>query len=340
MASHVIITGFRWFALLLLWFVALLAVAWAAAALYIDLPVAGWGLPGALGYLALTLAALVLAPGWRAKLGFCVAGAGVVLGCWLLLEPSNDRNWQPDVAQTAWAEINGDKVTIHNVRNFDYRSETDYDPRWETRTYDLSQIRAVDFFLTYWGSPWIAHPIASFEFADGTHVAFSIETRKEVGEEYSALLGFFRQYELIYIVADERDVIRLRTNYRVGEDVYLYRTKAGPETARALFLSYVQSVDELHRKPVFYNALTSNCTSNIRVHTTAIAGYAPPPWDWRLLLSGKADEFAYQYGRLSGNLPFDALKQQAHINDAARAADSSPDFSVAVRRGRAGFEQP
>src|SRR5690606_18695854 len=155
-ASHVIITGFRWFALLLLWFVALLAVAWAAAALYIDLPVAGWGLPGALGYLALTLAALVLAPGWRAKLGFCVAGAGVVLGWWLLLEPSNDRNWQPDVAQTAWAEINGDKVTIHNVRNFDYRSETDYDPRWETRTYDLSQIRAVDFFLTYWGSPWIA----------------------------------------------------------------------------------------------------------------------------------------------------------------------------------------
>ncbi|HWA48988.1 MAG TPA: DUF4105 domain-containing protein, partial [Dongiaceae bacterium] len=246
-------------------------------------------------------------------------------------------DWQGDVTQTPWAEIEGDKVTIHNVRNFEYRTETDYTPHWETRNYDLSEIRGADLFITFWGSPWIAHPIVSFQFGDHDHVAFSVETRKEVGEEYSALRGFFRQYELIYIIADERDVIRLRTNYRVGEEVYLYRTTASPEAAREIFLDYLRVANEMHGQPVFYNAITSNCTTNIRIHTQAVAGAAAAPWDWRLLLNGKGDEFAYQNGRLAGDLPFDQLKAQAHINDAARAADASPDFSTLVRKGRAGF---
>lgn len=329
----------RWMGIVLALVAVISLAGWAAAALYVDFPVVGARWLAAAGYASLSIAGLIFLPRWRYKLLSCVAAFAVVLAWWLTLAPSNDRHWQPDVAMTAWAEIDRDHVTIHNVRNFDYRTETEYTPHWETRSYDLADLRGVDLFVTYWGSPWIAHPIASFQFGDADHVAISIETRKEVGEEYSAIRGFFRQYELIYVVADERDVIRLRSNYRTGEDVYLFRTEATPAAARALFLSYLESVNELHQKPTFYNAVTSNCTTNIRVHTHAIAGYSPAPWDWRLLLSGKADEFAYQYGRLAGGLPFDDLKRAAHINGSARGAGDSTDFSSKIRRHRPGFDE-
>jgi len=328
----------RWVGLGLVWLVVLGLVGWAAAALAIDLPMPALRLPVAIAFGVAILAAIVFMRGVGRKLLACVVGFAAVLAWWLTIAPSNDRAWQGDVTQTPWAEIDGDRVTIHNVRNYDYRAEFDYTARWEDRTYDLSQIRGADIFLTYWGSPWIAHPIVSFQFGDDQHVAFSIETRKEVGEEYSAFKGFFRQYELIYIVADERDVIRLRTNYRTGEEVYLYRTVATPEAARSIFLDYLRSATEMHEQPVFYNALTSNCTTNIRIHTKVAAGDRFAPWDWRLLLNGKSDEFAYQYRRfVTGDLPFEALKQQAHINDAARTADQAPDFSARIRQGRVGF---
>ena len=153
-------------------------------------------------------------------------------GCVVLtLKPSNDRAWQPDVAQTAWAEINGDEVTIHNVRNCDYRTATDFTTHYETRTVRLSQITGMDLAINYWGSPWIAHPIVSFQFADGPPLCFSIETRKTIGQVYSTLEGFYRHYTLIYVVADERDCIRLRTNYR-REDV-IFTTPWFPQLKRA-----------------------------------------------------------------------------------------------------------
>jgi len=326
----------RWIAIGLAWLIIFALCAWAEAALYIDLP-QSWQVPGAVGF-AIVLAAILIAARSRPlRMVLCLAGFAAVLVWWLSISPSNERAWQTDVDRTAWADIVGDTVTIHNLRNFDYRTVSDYEPRWETRSYDLSQIRGVDTFLTFWGSPWIAHPIVSFQFATGEHVAFSIETRKVVGQEYSALRGFFRQYELIYTVADERDVIRLRTNYRVGEEVYLYRTTATPEAARDIFLDYLRSMNALHERPQFYNALTSNCTTNIRLHTSVASGPLPP-WDWRLLLNGKSDEFAYQHGKLvSAGLSFDELKRRAHINEAARAADKAPNFSDLIRVGRPGF---
>ncbi|MBK8157923.1 MAG: DUF4105 domain-containing protein [Rhodospirillaceae bacterium] len=193
-------------------------------------------------------------------------------------------------------------------------------------------MEAVDLFLTFWGSPWIAHPILSFQFSDGQRIAISVETRKELEEEYSTLNGFFRQYELIYIVADERDVIRLRTNYRKGEEVYLYRSTASADEARGVFLNYLQTLNGLHQAPAFYNAITSNCTTNIRIHTAAASKGPLPAWDWRLLFNGKSDEFAYQYGRLAGDLPFEALKAQAHIND-ARAPPTRIGFLRPHSRG-------
>jgi hypothetical protein len=322
-------------AIVLAWIALLGMSAWAVAALYIDMP-SSWGAPSAIGYVVLLAAAQFLARHRLPRMALCLAGFTAVLSWWLLLEPADGKQWQADVDRTAWADIVGDKITIHNVRNFDYRTEFDYLPRWETRSYDASEIRAVDIFLTFWGSPWIAHPIVSFEFADGSHVAISVETRKAIGQEYSSLLGFFRQYTLIYVVADERDVVRLRTNYRQGEEVYLYRTTVPPAAARDIFLDYLGGLNRLHARPQFYNAATSNCTTNIRLHTAAASGELPP-WDWRLLLNGKSDEFAYDHGRLAGGLPFDELKARAHINDAARAADQSPEFSRLVRAERPGF---
>lgn len=323
----------------LFWLILAMVNLWAVAALYVDLP--GWNLLGAGLYVAIVLTAFFATPGLRLGATAGIAGFLVVLAWWLTLMPSDVRQWQGDVDRTAWADIPGDTagddtVTIHNVRNFDYRSETDYTPHWETRHYDLAKLQGVDFFVTYWGSPWIAHPIVSFQFADGPPLAISVETRKEVGENYSAIRGFFRQYELIYILADERDVIRLRTNYRIGEEVYLYRTRVPVPTARAALLDYLRAANELHQQPVFYNALTSNCTSNIRIHMAAATGEYPG-WNWRLVLSGKLDEYLFARGSLAGDLPFEALKRRAHINDAARAADQSPDFSTLIRAGRPGF---
>ena len=218
---------------LVLWGVVLGGVAWGAAALWFDGP-ASRPLAGALAA-AYALASLVLFVKVRPRGRACAAVVvlfAVVLGWWLSLEPSNGRNWQRDVARLPVADIQGDTVTIRNVRNFDYRSETDYTERWETRTYDLSRLQGLDLFLIYWGSPSIAHTILSWQFDDGPPLAISIETRKEEGENYSAARGFFRQYELYYVVADEDDVARLRTNYR-NEDVYLYRLRTPPARARA-----------------------------------------------------------------------------------------------------------
>lgn len=319
----------RGFALLL----TLALTAWAAAALYFDLlPGTSLRTLGASSYGIAMVGALLTFRGRGKAIAICLAGFALVLAWWLTLKPSNDRAWQPDVAQTAWAEIDGDHVTIHNVRNCDYRTEGDYTPHWETRSYDLSKIRGMDISLTYWGSPWIAHPIVSFQFGDNDYIAMSIETRKEVGEQYSAIRGFFRYYELIYTVSDERDVVRLRTNYRKGEETYLFHTRATPEHARTTFLNYLKKINRIRNRPEWYNALTNNCTTNI----ATLAG--EPQLDWRVLLNGRADQMLYERGDLAtGNLPFAQLKQQAHINTAARAANDAPDFSRRIREGRAGF---
>jgi hypothetical protein len=319
----------RTLALSLAWLIALAGTLWAFGALHYDFPV--WRSGFAWAFALAALAALVRLRGkWRQLAALYVATA-LVLAWWLTLKPRNDREWQPDVAQTAWAQINGDEITFHNVRNCDYRTEADYTPRWETRTVRLSQLTGADIAINYWGSPWMAHPIVSFQFGDAPPLCFSIETRKEVGEGYSAIGGLYRQFELIYIVADERDVIRVRTNYRTGEDVYLYHMAVPPEQARERFLEYVDSLNVMNAKPRWYNAITTNCTTSIRAQHPAGERI---PWDWRILLNGKADEMMFERGTLvTGGLPFAELKQRAHINDRARAADRDPAFSARIREG-------
>lgn len=308
------------------WLAALVCAAWAFGALYFDFPTAGT-LAASL-FVVVLLTTILFVRGKLLKLAIVFGAFAVVVLWWLTLKPSNDRPWQPDVAQTAWAEINGDQITIHNVRNCDYRTEVDFTPQWETRTVRLSQMTGVDVAINFWGSPWIAHPIVSFQFSDAPPLCFSIETRKTVGQQYSAVEGLYRRYTLIYIVADERDVIRLRSNYR-REDVYLYHTLVSPEQARQRFREYINTVNILHESPRWYNAVTSNCTTSIR---TQRAVEKRAPWDWRILFNGKIDEMLYQdHVIATGGLPFTELKRRSLINERARAADKDPDFSRVIR---------
>jgi hypothetical protein len=217
--------------LVIMWLVLALLTLWAVAALYVDFRIAALRIPLTVIYVLAIIAVLVKVKRWLWAAALCFAGFCVVLTWWLSLKPSNDGDWQADTSRTAWAEINGDRVTIHNLRNCDYHTEIEYSDCWSDRTVYLSQLRFADLFFTTWGPKYIGHPIVSFQFGDNDHVAFSIEARYKAGQSYSATLGFFRQYELIFITADERDVIRLRTNYRKDEQVFLYRTTVSPERA-------------------------------------------------------------------------------------------------------------
>ena len=275
---------------------------------------------------------ILVRPWWRASAAAVVPFA-IVLAWWLSIAPSSVRDWQPDVARLPSAVIEGNLVTIRNVRNFSYPSATTAVERWEKHTYDLGKIEGFDLFLSTWGARGIAHTISSWEFSDGQHLAISIETRKAKGEEYSALLGFFRQYELYYVVADERDVIGVRAGPR-QEEVRLYRLRASPAFARALLLDYLGEVNRLARAPKWYNALTHNCTTEIRHHLQQVG--PGNPFDWRILANGYLDELGYERGQINTSIPFAELRRRSDITARARAAGDRGDFSALIREGLPG----
>jgi Domain of unknown function (DUF4105) len=257
----------------------------------------------------------------------------LLIAWWSTIPPMQDRDWAPEYTRVAHATINGDLITIHYIRNFDYRTETDFTPRYYDKTFDLRQLDSVDLIASYWMGDAIAHTIVSFGFSGKDFLAISIETRRERHESYSSIAGFFRQYELFYVVADERDLIRLRTNYRKDppEDVYLYRTVAPAANARRIFLDYIREINSLAEKPEFYNSLTTNCTTSIITHIRVNPGHLP--LSWKVLLSGYVPEYLYEHRRIDTSLPFEELRRRSRINAAAQAADRAPDFSQRIRAG-------
>jgi Domain of unknown function (DUF4105) len=303
---------------------------WAVAALWIDGPASRPLAGGLAAAFAATVVALVarVRPFPRAC-AWCLVPCAAVLAWWLSIPARNDRDWQPDVARTPTAAFEGSVATVRDVRDFDYRTETDFTERWDTRRYDLDRVKGVDLFVSYWGPTLYAHTILSWEFEDAPPLAVSIETRKEKGESYSALLGFFRQFELVYVVADERDVVRLRTSYR-GERVFLYRLSTPPAAARALLEQYLSEANALAAHPAWYNAFTQNCTTAIWHNVRALS--PDNPFDWRLLANGYLDRLLYERGTVDTTLPFAELRERSDVTERAKAC-SGPDFSSCIREG-------
>jgi Domain of unknown function (DUF4105) len=310
-----------------------LATAWACCALWFRLPLPEGARDVAAGLFALlglvAIAAMFTRRRLPAGIGFLAALAAVALW-WSTIEPPRSGDWAPDVARQVTGKLDGDLLTLTNMRDFDWRSETDFSQQWTTRTYDLSKLRTLDLYVTYWAGPEIAHPILSFGFEGGEYIAWSVEIRRPKTGDFSPLADAFKSDTLVVLASDERDIVRLRTNIR-HERVELYRLKATPAQARALLLQYVGEANALAETPKFYNTLTTNCTTVI-VKMIRIAGQSIA-FNWRLIVNGYLPEYIYERGVVDTSLPLAELRAASHIEPRALAAGDSVDFSRLIRVG-------
>ena len=320
----------------------ILTTVWGTAALWFQLTPAltvGIGVPWVLlgGAAAFSLLRAPGRPHGAAIVVAALVALVALLLWWQSLAPSHVRPWADDVARLLESSIEGDRLVLRNVRNFDWRTETEYTPRWETREYDLSKLESADLVMSYWMGPHIAHTLVSFGFSDGQRLVFSLEIRKERTESFSAVGGFFRRFEQVIVAADERDIIRTRTNAR-GEQVYLYRLRATPDKLRSVLIDYLRRAEALRQQPEFYNTLTSNCTTIL----FELARHIDPnlPLDYRLLASGHFGEYAYDHHALTPGVPYAELQWRGHINERALKSDADPaSFSRAIRVGLPGVPQ-
>ena len=309
-----------------------LSAVWANLAIAYQLPGSAAVRIGAclvLNLIALAaLVAIVQRKHWRAVLVYAAAYA--LLLAWSgSISASNDRNWAADVVHGITGIVDGDRLSVSNVRNFSWRTETDYTEGWEQRTYDLSKLRSLDLFLVYWMGPSIAHTIMSFGFADGRYLDFSIELRRPQNDQYSAVAGFFKTHELVYIGADERDLLTLRKVR--NEQIQLYRLRTPPERARALLAEYIKQANDLAAYPRFYNTLTTNCTTTIFNMVRAVTSSIP--FDWRIILTGHLPGYLYDHGAVDISIPLEELRQRADVTGRIDAGLSEVEFSSRIREG-------
>jgi hypothetical protein len=320
--------SFGWL-IAVIWFLCLAAlIAWATLAIYYsNLSSAGLRLALAGAFAAFAVWAFWLSRQRRMSVIAVALFLGVV-AWWITIRPSHDRPWRPEVAVMPRALIDGDRMRISGVRDFDYRSRDDFTVRYEEREVRLSHLTALDFYVSYFMAGPVGHTFLSFIFDNVPPLSISIETRPEVGEGFAPIASLFKQFELIYVVGDERDLVGVRTNQR-HEAVYLYRLNASPDDARRLLLVYLARINELADRPEFYHLLTNSCTINIVRYANA-AGRGGG-FDVRHILNGLVDNYLYYSGRIDTTLPFDELRRRSLINAAAQAADGAPDFSQRIR---------
>jgi hypothetical protein len=307
--------------------------AWAALALWFRLPAPEWAKAAAAGVLVILAFATVLAlftrRRWVALWVFALVFGGIVVW-WGSIKPPADGDWAPDVARQTTGMLDGDILTLSDVRDFDWVTDNDFSERWSKRSYDLSRLKTLDLFLAYWGGPEMAHLIMSFGFEGGEKLAWSVEVRREKTGQFSPIADAFKSHTLVYLATTERDSVRLRSNVR-GEDVRLYRLRASPEAARTVLLQYVAEANELAERPAFYNSLTTNCTTAV-VKLIRTAG-GTLPFDWRLIVNGYLPGYLYDHGAVVTTIPLSELMALARIDERARAADQSPEFSRLIRVG-------
>ncbi len=303
-------------------------IGWASLAIfYSNAPWPWLRLVLALAFAAFGIWALWQWRRWGRLFAFVVVFLGVLVW-WISIRPSHHRPWRPEVAVMPRAIVDGDRVRFIGVRNFEYRSTYDFTVRYEEREVSLSSLTSVDLFISYWAVGPVAHTFVSFNFENALPVCISIETRPEIGEGFSPIASLFKQFELIYVVGDERDIVRVRTNFR-RDDVFLYKIRTSAENARRLFLIYIDRINELYSQPEFYHLLSNSCTINI-VRYARAAGKVSR-FDFRYIFNGFVDRFLYSIGLVDTSMPFSELRRRSRINDAAEAADDAPDFSQRIR---------
>lgn len=305
--------------------------AWAALALWYRLPIPEWkrGL-AAVAFAIIGAGAIVMVLRGRllvSSVAFGLVFIGVVVW-WTTIAPPNVADWSPDVARQVTGRIEGNYLTLDGVRNFEWRSDTDFTERWETRAYDLGALRSVDLFMSYWSGPLMAHMMLSFGFEDGSHLVWSMEVRRRRGGEFSPVADLFKANPLVIIAAEERDVIGVRSNVR-GEDVQIYRMKVPTSVARGLFVAYVNDANELAREPRWYNSITTNCTTAIVAMMRALGDVIP--FDWRLYVNGYVPEYLYDRGALDTSVPMAILREKSHIDERAKQVGLTSAFSSAIR---------
>ena len=296
-------------------------------------------LPWALGrsvaavvFLGAIIAAIVASRRHPKALAVVCLLIAVGLAWYHFLPPSNNRDWRPEVARVARAEIEGDRLTIENVRNFRYRTEEDFSDDWDVRTYDLSKLEKLEIYFCYWGPQDIAHTMLTFGFTDGEQLCLSVEVRKEAGEAYSPIASFFKKFELIYILGDERDLVALRTNYR-KEDVYLFPSPLPPEKVRALLTDILVRVNSLADTPEFYGTIKDNCTTSLVGHLNKVRD-EPIRFSLDLLLNGHIPEIAWRRGKIGdGDTPFEIVKSRYATSTRAQAYGDGPGYSQRIREG-------
>jgi hypothetical protein len=320
--------------------IGLFSLCFVLSAVWANLAIA-YQLPGSAGLrigtcLLLNLIALVALIGfvlrgrwrWRFALIYAVA-YGIFLTWSGSIGASNDKIWAADVAHGVTGVVDGDRLSVRNIRNFSWRSEADYTERWEQRTYDLAKLRSLDLFLGYWMGPAIAHTIMSFGFDDGRYLDFSIELRRTQNDQYSAVAGFFKTHELIYIGADERDLLTLRKVR--NEQIELYRLGTPPERVHALLVEYINQANDLSVHPRFYNTLTTNCTTTIFNMMRAVTSSIP--FDWRIILTGHMPSYLYEHSAVDTRIPLEELRQRADVTSRVDGSLSEIAFSSRIREG-------
>ena len=303
-------------------------VAWATLAIYYsNLPWLELRLALAGAFAALAIWGFWLSRRRHMPVAVIVLFLGVVVW-WISIAPSHDREWRPEVAVMPRAIIEGDRVRLTGVRNFDYRTRNDFTVRYEEREVWLSHLTGLDFYVSYFSEGPVGHTFVSFIFDNAPPLSISIETRPEVGEGFAPVASLFKQFELIYVVGDERDIVGVRTNHR-HEAVYLYRLNTSADDARRLLLIYLARINDLADRPEFYHLLSNSCTINIMRYANAAGRVGR--LDIRHILNGLIDSYLYSSGRMDTTLPFDELRRRSLINEAAQAADGAPDFSQRIR---------
>jgi hypothetical protein len=319
-----------WLLIGLGYFCRFLIIAWGTLAIYYsNLPWAWARLAMAVAFAVFAVWALWPRGGTRRFISFVGVFLGVLVW-WIFIPPSHDRPWRREVANMPRAIIDGDKIRITGVRNFEFRTRDDFTERYEEREVLLSHLTSMDFYVSYWKIGPVAHTFVSFNFDNAPPVCISIETRPEKGEGFNPISSLFKQFELIYVVGDERDLVKLRTHHR-DEDVFLYRIRARPDDVRRLFTIYLNQINSLADQPVWYNLLSNSCTINIVRYANAagrVGGFY-----WGHLLNGWIDRYLFHSGVVDTTLPFEELRRLSHINEAAKAAGDAPDFSERIRAG-------